>query len=74
MSDYPRKARQAKLNAAGYVYVSGWVRFGPVAELFAAQVEADREEVERIAAEPARPIGYPKGRPRKTVLVPPGGE
>lgn len=52
-----RQNRKRRLERAGFIYVAGWLRpeFGKRAQ---AQIDAYREEVERIANEDA-----PRGRP-----------
>lgn len=44
-----RVRRKRALEAAGYTYLAGWVRFGPVAEIAQAEIENSRPEVKRIA-------------------------
>ena len=53
-----RKTKARRLEAAGYVALSGWVPAAYAAKVM-QQVEMHREDVERIAEE-ERPRGRPK--------------
>ena len=44
-----RVRRKRALDAAGYVYVQGWMPAGPQADLAMMHINAARPEVERIA-------------------------
>jgi hypothetical protein len=59
-----RKAQKRRLERAGFVFHSGWLPANnPAGPRFAGQVEAFREDVDRVLNEPPKP----RGRPRKEI-------
>jgi hypothetical protein len=55
-----RKTKKRRLEGAGYVHVSGWLRAGQFAARVEQQIAMHREDVERIGDEPK-----PRGRPKR---------
>jgi hypothetical protein len=51
-----RKAKQRRLERAGYTHVSGWLNNKYAARVI-DQIEMHREDVAKIADEPAKPRG-----------------
>lgn len=49
-----RVRRKRALEAAGFVYVQGWVPFGPVAEIAQAEIERARQDVDAIINQPKK--------------------
>jgi hypothetical protein len=64
MTDH--KARQRRLERAGFTFHSGWLpTANPAGKRFDDQVEMFAEDVAAIVAEAPLPRGWPKGKPRK---------
>jgi hypothetical protein len=57
-----RKAKQRRLERAGYIHVSGWLNARYAEKVF-DQIEMHREDVAKIVAEPAKPRGRPETLP-----------